>query len=358
MGENEMNNNQLAKTETTQSQLAKSGLDEATYSILLKNDFTKATDQQRAMVVLALCRVSHIEPALTPFTFIETGFGEKKQTKLYAGAGYYEIAANAHGVSVSQPATHWDEKTRMYSCRGYAESNGRRTPAHSVLFIPEQVRGQDLANAFMKAETKYFRRAVKSHLGLTTAVPDIPEELDAAVTKAPTPNAQRAFFAIAEKAGLKDRTARHAFYSAVLGREISDGAELDEHDWSAVLDAAEARLVDNAIDAKESDEIDCYEELRWNMQALGMDLDSEDDEEQVAINAVFRKVLKNAQFDTWTDLQESDVRKLNAWLVGIEAGQMTLPSAWRPFIRNVAEAQAEVVDPETGEVLEEGGYKR
>jgi hypothetical protein len=256
--------NQLATTEKPTFDLATIGLDPALHSILQKNDFSKASEEQKSQVILALCNAAKINPAFSAFEFIP---GQGGQLKLYARLEYFLILAKEYNVSVSDPKVDWNEQTRIYTCRGYAWSpNGRRTPAYSALHIPKTQRrknyqtqqmeeqpitGQDLLNLFMKAESKYQRRAIRGHLGMS-AVPDYGENEIIAEDFADDQNPRGKFFSICEAAGIPgasddvSRSKRHEFYFQELGRNV-EGKDLSDGDWTHLYLRCEQIIAEKAI---------------------------------------------------------------------------------------------------------------
>lgn len=149
-----MENTQLQKTNSALSA-------EACESALILNDLSKLTPNQRLSYILKVCESLKLNPLTKPFGFIAFRSGE---LKLYATRDCTDQLRKRDKVSVGLP-----EPIALDGCMAFRvqvkNAEGRTDSAVGAV-AADKLRGEALANAVMKAETKAKRRATLSICGL------------------------------------------------------------------------------------------------------------------------------------------------------------------------------------------------
>lgn len=128
--------------------------------VIIEGDLSALTNEQRVEYYGAVCNSIGLNPLTKPFEYIKLN----GRLTLYALKGATEQLAQIHNVSVklSEPIF----ANGCYIVRATAvDPSNREATATGVVAI-EGLKGEALANAMMKAETKAHRRAVLRHQGL------------------------------------------------------------------------------------------------------------------------------------------------------------------------------------------------
>lgn len=153
--------------------------------VLLKGDIAKLTPDERTGYYLAVCRSTGLNPLTKPFEFIVLN----GKMVLYALRGCTDQLRSIHDVSVEEMRQDFHEGIVIVTCK-VRNGKGRTDMSTGAVNI-SGLKGEILANALMKAETKAKRRATLSLCGLgmldETEVADIPQ---ARASAPPPPQSQ------------------------------------------------------------------------------------------------------------------------------------------------------------------------
>lgn len=147
-------------------------------ALVLHGDVSKMTDVQKVEYYNRFCASLGLNPLTQPFQIITF----KGKERLYATKDCTEQLRKIHGVSV-ESITHSDIKD-VHIVTAIVKDRAGRTDASTGAISVANLKGEDLANALMKAETKAKRRATLSICGLgmldETELETIPENTIAA----------------------------------------------------------------------------------------------------------------------------------------------------------------------------------
>lgn len=128
--------------------------------VLLGGDLSKATPQQRVAHYLALCESLHLNPLSKPFDYIVLN----GKLTLYTRKDATEQLRKRDGVSIVSVVPQQIGETYVVTV-SVRDEKGRTDAATGAVCITG-LKGEALANAMMKAETKAKRRATLSLCGL------------------------------------------------------------------------------------------------------------------------------------------------------------------------------------------------
>jgi len=127
--------------------------------ILIQGDLSQLSEPQRMEYVNAICKAMGISLLFRPFDFITF----KGKTVLYANKSLTEQLRKKHKISIRIVAR--ERVDNLYVVTAQALMKGKEDESIGAINIGG-LRGEDLANAIMKAETKAKRRATLSICGL------------------------------------------------------------------------------------------------------------------------------------------------------------------------------------------------
>lgn len=127
--------------------------------LVLKNDLSGLTEQERLDYYLALCKQLGLSPITKPFELLKL----RDKLILYTTASCYQQLAARHSVSTQIVKTDRQDGLFIVTARATLPS-GQFAENIGVCVTPNDP--IDLANSYMKTVTKAFRRAVKSLIGL------------------------------------------------------------------------------------------------------------------------------------------------------------------------------------------------
>lgn len=140
--------------------------------VLIGGDLAKLTEPQRIAYYNAVCQSLGLNPLTKPFDYINL----QGKLTLYARRDATEQLRKIHGVSITAL-----EKTKMddlYVVTATATDKSGRSDVSTGAVSLAGLRGENLANAIMKAETKAKRRVTLSICGLgmldETEAADVP----------------------------------------------------------------------------------------------------------------------------------------------------------------------------------------
>lgn len=145
-----------AELATTQAPLSA----EIVHSLVTKGDVSLLNAQQRAEYYIQLCERVGLDPATQPFLFIRLNGKEVP----YATKGAGDQLRRKHLISVTITAREKMDDVYYVTARAVMP-DGRTDESQGAVSIAG-LKGENLANAVMKAETKAKRRVTLSIVGL------------------------------------------------------------------------------------------------------------------------------------------------------------------------------------------------
>ncbi len=129
-------------------------------NVLVKGDLAQLSETQRVSYYNALCKSLGLNPLTQPFQYLTL----QGKLILYARRDATEQLRKIHSVSIERL-----EKERhddLYVVTAYAKDANGRTDASTGAVSLGSLKGEALANAIMKCETKAKRRVTLSICGL------------------------------------------------------------------------------------------------------------------------------------------------------------------------------------------------
>lgn len=128
--------------------------------LLIKGDLSTLTNEQKTEYYLAVCKSLGLNPLTTPFSFIKFKGGEI----LYAKKDGTEQLRRLYGISLK--ITSREKIGDIYVVTAQASTPQNRVDESTGAISIGRTQGDELANQFMKAETKAKRRVTLSICGL------------------------------------------------------------------------------------------------------------------------------------------------------------------------------------------------
>jgi hypothetical protein len=129
-------------------------------SVLIKGDLAKLTPAERSAYYMEVCRSIGLNPLTQPFQYIVLN----GKMVLYATRACTDQLRSIHKVSVVELTE--SEREGVYIVTAKVTNAEGRTDMSKGAVTIGSLKGDALANAFMKAETKAKRRATLSLCGL------------------------------------------------------------------------------------------------------------------------------------------------------------------------------------------------
>jgi hypothetical protein len=129
--------------------------------VLIQGDLSKLTEQERLIYYDNRCRALGLDPMSRPFDY----FTLSGKVVLYANKGCAEQLRALHGISIRITDRKVISDVYVVTAQAERKSDGRvdeSTGAVSIL----NLKGEALANAYLKCETKAKRRVTLSICGL------------------------------------------------------------------------------------------------------------------------------------------------------------------------------------------------
>jgi hypothetical protein len=142
-------------TELTLTRIADSTLSK----LILRGDISSLSDTERVQYYHAICENLGLNPVTKPFDYLVL----RGKQVLYLNKSGAEQLNKVHGVSMTVTDTKKIDDIYIVTARASVET--RMTDSTGCVNV-KGLYGDDLANAYMKAETKAKRRATISLLGL------------------------------------------------------------------------------------------------------------------------------------------------------------------------------------------------
>jgi len=132
--------------------------------VLLAGDLSLLSPEDRVKYYMATCQSVRLNPLTKPFEYINLN----GKLTLYAGKGTAEQLRNIHKISIIRLETLIEDNLLTVIAFGQ-DSEGRTDVSKGCVWIGTStgtLKGEGLANAHMKAETKAKRRLTLSMCGL------------------------------------------------------------------------------------------------------------------------------------------------------------------------------------------------
>jgi len=231
--------------------LAKAGIAETLEKVVVQGDLSQLTPAERVQYYRAVCESLGLNPLTRPFDYIVLN----GRLTLYARKDATDQLRRIHGISVQIVSREFVEPLGLYVVTARAtDATGRTDEAVGAVHV-QGLKGEALANAIMKAETKAKRRVTLSLVGLgwtdeseVDSIPGAqvvqvdpetgeirgqtpqPRQATPPQQEAPKrarPNGAREVAAMLEHVGLKgDKEAARKLASLVVGREVGTFSDL------------------------------------------------------------------------------------------------------------------------------------
>ena len=191
--------------------------------LVLDGDISQMSKEQRVNYYTQFCQSLGLNPLTQPFQIIK--FQGKE--KLYATKDCTEQLRKIHGVSITDIASQKIEDVYVVTAKAM-DKNGKVDTSTGAVTI-SNLKGDALANALMKAETKAKRRVTLSICGLgildesetDTMKEAITEDVQAVEVPTPTP----------KKRVLNEVQFNDMFQKIHAGEFLKDGVTL-VRDWA------------------------------------------------------------------------------------------------------------------------------
>lgn len=132
---------------------------QAAEAALIKGDISKLSEQERTSYYMNVCQSLGLNPLTKPFDYINLS----GKLTLYARKDATDQLRSNRKVSITK--LERETINGVYCVTAYAEMNGRADSSIGAVNI-DGLKGDAMANAMMKAETKAKRRVTLSICGL------------------------------------------------------------------------------------------------------------------------------------------------------------------------------------------------
>jgi len=133
--------------------------------VIINGDLAQLSPEDRLTYYRRVCESLDLNPLTKPFAYIKTRDGK---LILYALRGATDQLRQRRGISIDIVRRETIEKVHIVTARATDQSGRTDTSTGAVALFGKygDFSGEDLANAFMKAETKAKRRVTLSLVGL------------------------------------------------------------------------------------------------------------------------------------------------------------------------------------------------
>lgn len=128
-------------------------------TVMMGGDLSPLTSEQRMTYYVQVCESMKLNPLTKPFDYLKLN----GKLVLYANKNCAEQIRQTRGISLTLPEKKIDSDVYIVTAR--AEAGGRTDEATGAVSL-EHLKGEQRANAIMKAETKAKRRVTLSFAGL------------------------------------------------------------------------------------------------------------------------------------------------------------------------------------------------
>ena len=153
-------NTELSTTTKTNGVAAPQQKAEAYELALMHGDLSKLTIPERLSYYKATCESIGLNPLTKPFDWLLLN----GKLTMYSNRNCMDQLRKIHGVSIKLRDKHRDGE--LYSVTADATDRSNRSDEATGVVVISNLKGADLANAIMKAETKAKNRVTKSICGL------------------------------------------------------------------------------------------------------------------------------------------------------------------------------------------------
>ena len=140
--------------------LAERPTNSAIESVLIQGDLSKLSESQRLEHYRNVCGSLGLNPLTQPFDYIRLN----SKLVLYAKRDAAEQLRKLHGVSITEMTTQMHEDVYVVTVK--AQDKTGRMDMSTGAVATGNLKGENLANALLKAETKAKRRVTLSICGL------------------------------------------------------------------------------------------------------------------------------------------------------------------------------------------------
>lgn len=128
-------------------------------TVMMGGDLSPLSSEQRMTYYVQVCESMKLNPLTKPFDYLKLN----GKLILYANKNCAEQIRQTRGISLTLPEKKIDSDVYIVTAR--AEAGGRTDEATGAVSL-EHLKGEQRANAIMKAETKAKRRVTLSFAGL------------------------------------------------------------------------------------------------------------------------------------------------------------------------------------------------
>ena len=129
--------------------------------VLVDGDLTPLTPDQRVAYYNRTCESLGLNPMTSPFAYLRLN----NKLVLYAKRDATDQLRKIHGISIRIVGRGKDDEICIITAQA-STPDGRVDESTGALHIPANLKGEGLANALMKCETKAKRRVTLSICGL------------------------------------------------------------------------------------------------------------------------------------------------------------------------------------------------
>jgi len=206
-------------------------------SVVIQGDLSKLSAEQRSVYYMKVCESLGLNPLTKPFDYIMLN----GKLTLYCRRDAADQLRRIHGINLTITGREKIDDLYIVTARA-TDRDGRQDESTGVVALAG-LKGDVLANALMKAETKAKRRVTLSLVGLgwldETEVETIP---DARVVEAPTTP-------VAQSHWIENEKARKAFWAYTTDKLTLSQAQVYEalgvermHDYTGTMAECKAAL--------------------------------------------------------------------------------------------------------------------
>ena len=133
-------------------------------SVIVKGDLSKLTSEERTQYYVKVCESVGLNPLTKPLEYITLN----GKLVLYALKGCTDQLRSTYGVSITEMTESERDGVWIVTVKG-VNKDGRSDMAKGAVNITD-LKGDALANALMKAETKAKRRVTLSTAGVVPMI--------------------------------------------------------------------------------------------------------------------------------------------------------------------------------------------
>lgn len=220
----------------TQAMVAKGDAGMLLHNLIINGDLSKLNEQQKVEYYMNFCQSLGLNPVTQPFRILK--FQGKEV--LYATKDATEQLRDLRGISVIELTSDVQSGVYVVTCK-VKDKSGKTDVSTGAVSI-EGLKGEFLANAMMKGETKAKRRATLSICGLGLMDESEIQSVDANATVIDIP--------VKEAKGKPRQTlSEHAFGQAVERIQKGETALIAKLRDTYILNTAQSDMLVSLEDA-------------------------------------------------------------------------------------------------------------